>query len=414
MKSPAYDYFQETLGQISFIVNAPSFQPDPAGCVGATYSNIKNAGYSVLQNSDQLKTSLPNQQIQIVLSVEGGNAFWSNIISGDTLWNGTDFSFFTNDQVQNYHALNVPDWRNAITRDMVDNHADQLTPFIPQDVCMAVLQNVRQLLLQTKLFSYTVSHHFYNGLCGHCASLQPLTDHQLVDQSFGLGSDITNLGYMVINELLKNNVIVDVKHMSWNTRQSYYRFRANNYPQIPIIASHTAVNGLKWMDGQAWSLRLGLNNPFYQWEINLYDDDVYEIVRSGGLIGILMDQRVNGVNNSITNVYSLKTLWLQFQYIAERAAEVRTGSHTVWDNICLGTDYDGVIHPVDEFRMYDDFIDDNNGSGQKLYDFLLENATAYMQNPPASFLDSDKLDPHLIVAKICYTNMRDFVQKYYS
>jgi hypothetical protein len=415
MKSGKYDYFQDTLGQISFITKAISFQPDPAGCVGSLYSSIKNASYVLLQNRYQLNTALPDQLIQIVLSVEGGNAFWSNITSAGNLWNGTNFdSFFNNAQVQAYQALNVYDWRNAITRDIVENNADAFTPFIPQDVCTAVMQNVQQLLSQTKLFSYTIAHHFYNGLCGHCASLQPLTQHQLVDQSFGLGSDITNLGYMVINELLKNNVIVDVKHMSWNARQSYYRFRANNYPQIPIISSHSAVNGLKWMGGQEWSNSLGLNNPFYQEELNLYDDDIYEIVRSGGLIGILMDQRVNGVKNQDTNVYALHTLWLQFQYIAERAAECtkRSSTQTAWDNICLGTDYDGVIHPVDEFRMYDDFV--ANGSSQTFYDFLLQNAAACMQNPPASFLPTDMLPPEQIVAKICYRNMSDFVQKYYS
>ncbi len=412
IKSANYNYFNETLGQINFFTQTKPYSPDPLKCTGSVYSNIKNAQYVLLQNGAQLTTTVTEQIIQVLISVEGGNAFWGNFNINGELWNGTNFqdhAELSDEKIQAYQVLDVPDYKNAVTRDLIENHPENLNPLIPTEVCNALIQNVKQLLSHSRIFSFTVAHHFYNGLCGHCNSLQPLTDHKLVDQNFGISSDITNLGYMVINMLLSKKVIVDVKHMSWKARQSYYRFRANNYPNIPIIASHAAVSGKKWMDNRAWSLMQ--NNPFYQVELNLYDDDINEIVRSHGLIGILMDQRVNGVKDS----GDLNTLWKQFSYIAEIAAGgIRYNDQTVWDNICLGTDFDGVIHPVDEFPTYTSFNSNGNKSGKTFYNFLLTNIEAYMQHPPHNFLAMDLLEPEAILSKICYTNMTEFVKRNYK
>lgn len=404
IKSSDYDYFKDLNVQLAFIKNTKPYSPDPDKCVGTVYGGIKGAEYIILQTGKAHATHLTGYIIQIILSVEGGSAFWSNFAIGDKFWNGSNFEEHLQSQtIEEFTILSVPDFRNVVTRDLIVNHRDQLNELIPWEVCDALMTNVRTFLAGTKIFSYTLAHHFYNGLCGHCASLQPLTDHKLVNQSFGIQSDITNLGYLVVNELLKNHVIIDVKHMSWRARQSYYCYRRNNYPNIPIIASHAAVNGFKWIGDQLHSF--SPDNPFYQVELNLYDEDIYEIVRSKGLIGIVMDQRVNGVKNS-----SLETLWLQFQYIAERAAEgTRILPQTVWDNVCLGTDFDGVIHPVDEFQTYTDFNKANNS----LSDFLINHISEYMKNPPHTFLDRDRLEPQEILSKICYTNLSNFIENYY-
>lgn len=399
IKDDAYDYFQETLRQLNYIQHGP-FTPDASNCVGTVYSQIKNACYKIVRTAADVDLINSDPIIQIFLTIEGGNALWSNttFANGD-IYNGRNFDrYIGNAQLLTYQALNAADYRNQITKDIVENHSETLNPLWSKDACNMVMQNLRQLISTTKLFSFTLAHHYYNGLCGHCDSLQPVTSLGLTDQSFGKDSDITPLGYKVINELLKNNILVDVKHMSWKARQSYYRFRANNYPQMPVVWSHGCVSGRKAI-GDKDFIDTWNPNPFYQQNINMFDDDIFETVRSNGMIGIEFDQRVNGVQAS-----SIETLWKHFQYIAERIATMqRTPERTVWDYTCLGTDFDGVIHPVDQFQTYRDM--------SSFEDFLLEHITNYMQHPPANFQPQDLLDADEILARLSFKNLVWFVKQ---
>ncbi len=400
IKADVYDYFKETLAQLNYIKNGP-FIPDASQCIGTTYTQIKKASYKIVEKGDDVDLISSDQAIQIFLNIEGGNCLWSNttFINGDT-YNGRNFDkHISNEQLLAYQALNGVDFRNHITTDLVENHPETMNALWSKDACDMVMQNLKQLISGAKFFSFTVAHHYYNGLCGHCDSLQPITKLGLTDQSFGKDSDITPLGYMVINELLKNNVLVDVKHMSWKARQSYYRFRANNYPHIPIVWSHACVSGRKAV-GDTDSINTWDPNPFYQQNLNMFDDDIFETVRSNGMIGIEFDQRINGVQAS-----NIQTLWKHFQYIAELiAAMPRTPEATVWDHTSLGTDFDGVIHPVDQFQTYRDM--------NKFEDFLLKKITVYMQHPPADFQQQDLLEPDEILMRLGFKNLVWFIKQY--
>ncbi|MEO8771904.1 MAG: hypothetical protein ABI402_17540 [Ferruginibacter sp.] len=401
IKSDDYDYFEDVKEQIRYTKDTVPYSPDPAGCVGTVYSNIKDATYTLLKNGSDIISMDSDLNVRLLISIEGGNCVWSNfaLANGDR-WNGWNFNNYTdNNKLRTYKVLDVPDFRNAITKDIIENNPGKMNSLWPAEVCNKVMDNLRNILGSVKLFSFTMAHHFYNGLAGHCNSLQPLTQLGLSDQSFGIDSELTHLGYMVMNELLKNNVIPDMKHMSWKSRQSYYRYRANYYPQIPILWSHASVSGRKAV-GEDQYVNTWNPNPFYQQTINLYDDDIFETVRSSGLIGIELDQRVNGVKDS----NSVDTLWKQFQYIAELVAITnRNPDKTVWDYMCLGSDFDGVINPIEQCKTYDDIF--------KLEDFLGAKIKEYMTHPPVSFKAQDKIDPDEILAKICYKNMVEFVER---
>lgn len=403
LKSADYDYFEELKAQISYLVNTQPFTPDPSKCVGTVYSQIKNASYTILKKGADANPLTSDLTLQLLVSIEGGNCLWSNTrLANGNIWNGRDFNDHVTDaSLQNYKALNTQDYRNDVTKALVENTPEKMNQLWPAEVCNGVLQNLKTLLSTVKLFSFTLSHHYYNGLAGHCNSLQPLTALGLTDQQFGINSELTHLGYMVINELLKNNVVVDVKHMSWKARQSYYRFRKNNYPNIPIVWSHAAVSGRKSV-GDAF-VDTWKPNPFYTEPLNLFDDDIYETVNSGGLIGIELDQRINGVKSS-----GVETLWKQFKYIAEQAASLpnRLAGQTVWDCMCIGSDYDGIIHPVDDYKSYDDF--------KSLDDYLASHIKSYIAKPPRSFLPQDMLSADEILAKLCFRNMTDFVKKHFK
>lgn len=404
IKSDDYDYFQELLNQLQYIQNGP-LTPDASKCVGTKYAQIKNANYRILQNGTDLNLISSDPTIQVFLNIEGGNSLWSNLTLPDgEVWNGRNFNnYAANNQLQNYQALNGSGFRNSVTKETVENQPELMNQLWNKAACDNVMQNLRSLITRIKIFSFTLAHHYYNGLCGHCDSLQPITSLGLTDQSFGKDSDITHLGYAVINELLKNNIIVDVKHMSWKARQSYYRFRANNYPYMPIIWSHASVSGRKAV-GDTSSVNTWNPNPFYQQNLNMFDDDIYETVRSNGMIGIEFDQRVNSVKNS--DGYNIKILWKHFQYIAEKVSTLpRTLGATVWDNICLGTDFDGVINPVNEYQTYRDM--------GEFEDFLLMEISNYMQYPSSFFQQQDLIEPIEILSKICFKNLVGFVKRYF-
>ncbi len=137
-----------------------------------------------------------------------------------------------------------------------------------------------------------------------------------------------------------------------------------------------------------------INSGLYAnpWTINLFDEDIVAIFQSRGLIGISMDQRILGATKSFLD--SDKTTFFDEEYIpfyewkklfsegqlperemVERGVApsrperhimllclhivyaVRIGYELVewsegespWDHICMGSDYDGLINPINGF-----------------------------------------------------------------
>lgn len=100
--------------------------------------------------------------------------------------------------------------------------------------------------------------------------------------------------------------------MSAYSRIDFYRFRANNnLNQYPIVASHVGIAGLsfseigkysKWRRTVHRRSRIELVKVKYThrrpagrillnpWTLNLYDEDIFEILKSRGLIGIMFDR----------------------------------------------------------------------------------------------------------------------------
>ncbi len=225
--------------------------------------------------------------------------------------------------------------------------------------------------------------------------------------------------------------LIDVKHMSVFSRHKFYQFReelGEQHPEtlrLPIISSHTGFtfssikdfveqknyrSGFRYVQGkticeiQAKNRYIGktdflLNNKLFAnpWTINLFDEEIIEIMRSNGLIGISMDQRILGaakgtadgirpeyfkdpeaiplyewrkwfkegtfdLKESITSSQEYKTdrqirhIYLLCAHIIYAVrlgyAEMNwVGERSPWDHICIGSDYDGLINPI---NPYDD------------------------------------------------------------
>lgn len=211
-------------------------------------------------------------------------------------------------------------------------------------------------------------------------------------------------------------VLIDIKHLGLKSRLDFYNYRKEiKAEKLPIIASHMGVTGYsieEWKgalkkcyvernnetpvvgieidrrEAGKWGL---INNTFTfnAWSINLMDDDIIEILKSKGLIGLSLDVRILGWQPFLGKGDKDEFLsWEDFRFFfpdefgrlfksipgdAESFVKptkeerhtlslcfnilhiIYVGSYLMenadpWKHICIGSDYDGLIDPLIQFR----------------------------------------------------------------
>lgn len=244
-------------------------------------------------------------------------------------------------------------------------------------------------------FFVGLAHHFYSGYCGHARSF-PKPGSTLLNQSVGMNQPISVKGNEIIDCMLGLNgfegsgrrILIDTKHMSAASRMQYYaKIRAFNEgkddeDKIPVIVSHTgysenqSISGsMDWPDTD--DSKYDASTTFNPWSINLSDDEIIEIFKSRGIMGINFDQRIlsgadiiEDYDNNFKkrdvkrNISRVKEFWgqqmldniLAIANAVYASNEIPPGDKAkVWDMIALGTDFDGMINPVDAFITAEDF-----------------------------------------------------------
>jgi microsomal dipeptidase-like Zn-dependent dipeptidase len=185
----------------------------------------------------------------------------------------------------------------------------------------------------------------------------------MIDQRPGMDSEITPLGIETIRRLLDKNsgrrILIDIKHMSRQVRLAYYNMLETELSgeNIPVVVSHGAVNGYPRLDDNASNHRKR-NGLFNGEDINIFDDEIIRVARSGGIFGLQIDRR--RITNRweqwkiklfhVTKKSKLRRwnmlLWNQIRYIADL---LDSNGLPAWDIVCLGTDYDGMVSPIEEY-----------------------------------------------------------------
>jgi microsomal dipeptidase-like Zn-dependent dipeptidase len=294
------------------------------------------------------------------------------------------------------------------------------------------LEEIREKITQMKcwqdipIFFISFSHHFSNNLCGHAKSI-PDIGRLVLDQSEFLNRMIEENGLEIIRQLLSidkdgredlslgRRILIDVKHMSACARQMYYQTLIRpcriNRVEIPIIASHAAYSGIQRLDdliggtsGESDRDALGKEqNPFNTWSINLCDEDILEIFRSHGLIGVSFDQRILGIpkHNAKPDIeYFWNNLKGMMDVILQYSEPDIPDKSEVTRLFCIGTDFDGYIDPMDSYPTaleFEEFRTD-------LIDLLnKDNASqlGYFPGMPVTeFVD-----------RFCIGNALDFIEK---
>ena len=146
-------------------------------------------------------------------------------------------------------------------------------------------------------------------------------------------------------------------------------------------------------------------HKFNSWNINVCDEDIHMCFKTGGLIGINLDQRILGISKADQDDQSkhMHYVWQNMRAIMLVALEAKGSDFPdkkqVTSLVCLGTDFDGYIDPADKYATVNDF--------GKLREDLVE----------AIGKDKEKdkilngLTPDELAEKICFTNAMDFVLK---
>lgn len=353
IKEASFNYFQDLQKEYDFLL-ALNNQP----------ANNSTRQYKLISNGNELTDDAKNTLL-IVTSIEGAHVFCDgNNVEDDAAW-------------QNLVAnvARVKQWQHP--------------PFF-----------------------ITLNHHFYNGLASHAKSLYDIVA-KLLDQSYKMdqpvanGNYITPRGYQLIDLLYSplngRRIFIDIKHMAKATRQEFYAYRKLHYPEAPIICSHTGVQ------------------KYYGEKINMDDEDIKEIFTSGGLIGIELDQRILGYNalghrfgNWFKNIFRSKRqkeyvwaecFWKNILYVAEQCYTLDSQQNP-WKIICLGSDLDGVINPLNQFRTATDY--------QRLADALLLHVQDYWSSGSSKIPKGHlNLDAHNVVYQIMYSNALYFIRENY-
>lgn len=342
-----------------------------------------------------------------------------------------------------------------------------------------------------KVLYLTPAHLTPNEFITHAYGNKLLSKGPLLPKGIG----ITAYGKRLTVNAFQKSVLIDIKHMSLVSRRIFYKYRKQYFPDMPIIASHIGLAGESWT---VFTANRGIINPrkksygykvawlknkgeldgtyFFPLSINLYNEDIREILESNGLIGISMDVRILGgkgdpgdlqkdfysheeyelltsadANDQVEELFQrfdtgdidngnlmLNTINPEPQDIDDlravaeelndvfstdkkevNAAEYKyhirlvinqliriwqitewEGMSHPWDNICMGSDFDGLIETVQCCRNSSEFASFSQALKVELTSVLL-------------LYPKIELSAAEIIDKFMYKNGREFLEKWF-
>lgn len=266
-----------------------------------------------------------------------------------------------------------------------------------------------------KPFFITLAHHFYNEICGHARSINiGLIKKQ---QSRGLDTDISDLGFKVINQLLNNTqgkrILIDVKHMSTASRKTYYQLLDSKYASehIPIIVSHGAVNGKRSITERKIS-DSKLSKEFSDIDINFYDSELLRIAKSKGIFGLQLDERRIASKKAIRNsrIYwpskkrryrnKSELIWNQIQHVAELMDK---NGLFCWETLAIGSDFDGIVNPIKGLWTAENIKD--------IKPYLIEKAQDYLDKNSTDLQVQNQITAQEIIDRLLFINADDFLKR---
>ncbi|MBS4072149.1 MAG: hypothetical protein KGZ90_12510 [Algoriphagus sp.] len=407
-QSPDYDYWESLTREKNFVIKDSGIRIPkneihvPGAILGERKAAEKrakedpasyvaeNACYRIPKNRAELQTSLADDtEITMILTIEGAHAL------------GTD--------------------RVKTVQDISDR-----------------VQFIKKMW-EVPVFFITFAHHFDNRLCGHAHSI-PGMGKILMKQRPHMNEGFRRNGHRIIREILGLNlagepdsslgyrILIDVKHMAARSRVEYYdlvKMRLAKGDRIPVIASHCGYSGIKTLQDHITFKKKEKDDytdpsgKFNAWNINLCDEDIEVIVKTRGLIGLSFDQRILGLTSDDIKKdktrekkrNSIQLIWENLEGFVKSAysnPNLSAAEKTsIWKCLTIGTDFEGLIDPVNPFPTVLSF--------DSLANQLVEVIDLARKDPKATHLAHFKssADVEKWVDDFCFGNAEAFVLENY-
>ncbi len=192
--------------------------------------------------------------------------------------------------------------------------------------------NINKLLLQQiPIVSVNLTHLCQfepTPFCTHAFGMQFVAGNSFIPTGYSLSTAAEN----VVSYLNSKNICIDIKHMSVKARQRLY---FNYAGSCPIVCTHAGFTGIEFWDYNDYILTCAPNatkgyvknkmtkkrgyikdTAFNTNTIGLFDEDIKEILLSGGIIGISLDKRIIGYTpwDDALNANSGTELLLDYDY----------------------------------------------------------------------------------------------------
>jgi hypothetical protein len=244
------------------------------------------------------------------------------------------------------------------------------------DAKQQFFQNLDDLSKNFRLFAMNLCHFQQQPIANHAFAMQVLNN---ILPFYPKERGITEWGFEVIRELYKRGILVDLKHLGHFSRKELYRMRAEEGITLPLICSHAGVTGISEMDrlkyiyheppkdeGPVWKI-----NYLKKWghvkdtaynmiSLNLYDEDIEQVIISGGMIGISLDQRIIGFPGDEPILYQQGIFPTDLDYISKKEADVFFGPQSPAANQPREEDNNEVMN-------FDDAANQNAGFTDQLH-----------------------------------------------
>jgi microsomal dipeptidase-like Zn-dependent dipeptidase len=373
-----YDDFVQNIQYVQEGENQPYF------LAGKSYS------YEVARNGNHLLELMSNPtKIALVLNIEGGHTLGHSLVPDDV--SGTE-------EYQKFYLDNVK----------------RLKGILP-------IKAGSSEYLEYPVLAINLNHFFWNGLCGQARTFTGLQTF-IFGAGKGVDEGMTPLGEKAVALLLDKSqgrrVLVDIKHMSLESRKWYYNYLKKLREQgdtVAVFSSHSTASGLS-MNSKAYlekdNKSKNKNSYLNRWTISLSEEDIEEIHISKGLIGIMLDKYklIGGladklIEETVPGSVQRRRLYAKIIWANVFSCIKAVGKKSAWDIVAIGSDFDGMIVPFETYPRANEMVD------------LANDLLFFLRNPEPIFdlfskEDIEKLmfdfSPEEIMQKFMYENGLDF------
>ncbi len=337
-----------------------------------------------------------------------------------------------------------------------------------------IIINLDDLRSKVALLSLNLTHMEQSPICNHAFGMLFLSNEGFRPT----GKGISQYGISIIKHCYQHKIMIDIKHMSLGARQQLYALRnTDEFKPInqPIVCTHAGFTGISFTEipdymfnqrsfkngyyllWQGKPVKYGGNNArpsFNASSINLYDEDIAEILISGGIIGFSLDKRIlgyqeyeqetsgrddypteteyistleanlffqnkkeigsafennyclgweeieDGANvNTDLSEYHLTYFMAHILHVIVVAGKINFDINQALKQICIGADFDGLINPIWICSSVDELVYFKDHFINEFENFASQ---SNMQLPSA-------FDIKTFADQLFYTNGRDFV-----